>query len=112
MSENVMELTDDNFGTIVEKVSGVALVDFWAEWCAPCRVFAPVLDEIAAQYAGSVTVAKLNVDQGRNTAEKCEIRAIPTIILFRDGKEVERFVGITKKETLIERLEAVISELG
>lgn len=112
MGENVPELTDDDFGTIVEKVSGVALVDFWAEWCAPCRVFAPVLDEIAAEYAGSVTVAKLNVDQGRNTAAKYEIRAIPTIILFRGGKEVERFVGITKKETLVERLEAAISELG
>jgi thioredoxin 1 len=110
MSENVLELSDDNFGTMVEESSGVALVDFWAEWCAPCRAFAPVLDEIAAKYAGSAVVGKLNVDQGRNASEKYEIRAIPTIILFRDGKEVERFVGITKKETLTERLDAAISD--
>jgi len=111
MGENVLQLTDDDFEAKVESASGVAVVDFWAEWCGPCRVFAPVLEELAAEYEGSVTVAKLNVDQGKNTAEKYEIRAIPTTIVFRDGKEVERFVGITKKEALKERLDAAISEL-
>jgi len=110
MSENVLKLTDDDFGTKVEKAAGVALVDFWAEWCGPCRAFAPVLDEIATEYAGKASVGKLNVDEGRTTAAKYEIRAIPTTIIFRDGKEVERFVGITKKETLKARLDAALSQ--
>jgi len=110
MSENVVELTDDDFEAMIEDFSGVALVDFWAEWCGPCRVFAPVLEEIAAEYGKTANVAKLNVDVGRATAEKYEIRAIPTTIIFRDGKEVERFVGITKKETLKERLDAALGE--
>ncbi len=110
MSENVLELTDDDFKAMIEDVSGVAVVDFWAEWCGPCRVFAPVLEEIAAEYEGMANIAKLNVDVGRGTAEKYEIRAIPTTIIFKDGKELERFVGITKKETLKERLDAVLGE--
>ena len=109
MGENVLELTDDDFETEVERASGVALVDFWAEWCGPCRVFAPVLEELAAEYADRVSVRKLNVDEGKATAAKYEIRAIPTTIVFQDGKEVERFVGVTKKETLKERLDAALS---
>ena len=110
MSENVLKLTDDDFEAMVENFSGVALVDFWAEWCGPCLVFAPVLEEIAAEYKDKASVAKLNVDMGRATAAKYEIRAIPTTIIFRDGKEVDRFVGITKKETLKERLDAALGE--
>ena len=109
MGENVLELTDNDFESEVERASGVALVDFWAEWCAPCRVFAPVLEELAAEYADRVSVRKLNVDEGKATAAKYEIRAIPTTIVFQDGKEVERFVGVTKKETLKERLDAALS---
>jgi thioredoxin 1 len=110
MSEHVLQLSDDDFETKAEKISGVALVDFWAEWCGPCRAFAPILDEIAAEYHDKITVGKLNVDEGRNTAAKYQIRAIPTLVMFRDGKEVERFVGITKKETLRARLDAALSQ--
>jgi len=110
MKGNVLKLTDEDFEAQIEKSPGVALVDFWAEWCAPCLVFAPVLEEIAAEYAGRATVAKANVDEGRNIANKYQIRAIPTSVIFRDGKEVERFVGITKKDVLKERLDAVLSQ--
>ena len=110
MEGSVLKLTDDDFEAKIERNSGVALVDFWAEWCAPCRAFAPVLEEIAAEYAGRVIVAKLNVDEGKSMAEKYEIRAIPTSIIFRDGKEVERFVGVTKKDRLKERLDAALSQ--
>jgi len=109
MEDNVVKLTDADFEAKIEKSSGVALVDFWAEWCGPCRAFAPVLDELCAEYAGRATIAKLNVDEGRNMAEKYGIRAIPTSVLFRDGKEVERFVGITQKEKLKERIDAALS---
>lgn len=110
MGSNVVKLSDVDFEAKIEKNSGVALVDFWAEWCGPCLVFAPVLDEIGAEYAGRATVAKLNVDEGKYVAERYEIRAIPTTLIFRNGREVERFVGITKKERLKERLDAVLSQ--
>jgi len=108
MEGTVVRLTDADFEAKIEKGSGVALVDFWAEWCGPCHAFAPVLEELCAEYAGKATVAKLNVDEGRSVAEKYGIRAIPTTVLFRDGKEVERFIGVTKKEKLKERIDAVL----
>ncbi len=109
MEDSVVRLTDADFEAKIEKSSGVALVDFWAEWCGPCRAFAPVLDELCVEYAGRATVAKLNVDEGKSMAEKYEIRAIPTTVIFRDGKEVERFIGVTKKEKLKERIDAALS---
>jgi thioredoxin 2 len=80
------------------------LVDFWAEWCAPCRMTAPVLDDVARDKAGHLKLVKINVDQNPTTAERFSIRSIPTMILFKEGKAVETLVGAMSKDALLERL--------
>ena len=81
------------------------LVDFWAEWCAPCRMVAPVLEELAEEYAGRVKVAKLNVDANRETAARYDIMSIPTVILFKDGQAAKQVVGALPKESLVRELQ-------
>ena len=95
--ENVAEFNDQNFEQEVLKASGPVLVDFWAEWCMPCRMLAPTIDKIAKDYAGKVKVGKVDTDANREIAMKYRIDAIPTVILFRDGQVSQKFVGLKQE---------------
>ena len=106
MSENIVTLSDASFDTDVVNASGPVLVDFWAEWCGPCKMIAPILSEIAVEYAGKVTVGKLNIDQNSETPPKFGIRGIPTLLLFKDGKVAATKVGALSKSQLVEFLDA------
>jgi thioredoxin 1 len=104
-SEKVQVLTDGNFDAIIQSQTPV-LVDFWAEWCGPCRRLAPTVEALASDYAGRVTVGKLNVDENPATAGRFSIRGIPTLLLFKGGQIVEQVVGLADKadlEKLIDR---------
>ena len=101
---NAKELTSADFRSTV--ATGVTLVDFWAEWCGPCRMMAPVLDEVAAQYAGKVTVGKVNVDNEGELAQEFSVSSIPTLIIMKDGQEVNRYIGVTPKAELARALDA------
>jgi thioredoxin 1 len=96
----VQTFTDLNFEELVLKAGEPVLVDFWAEWCGPCKRLAPTVDALAADYAGKVTVGKLNVDDNPDTALKFQIRGIPALLLFKDGLIVESIVGLVPKEDL------------
>ena len=99
-SETVLELTDANFDAEVVNSDHPVLVDFWAEWCMPCRMLAPVIDELSQEYEGKVKVGKVDTDANRETALKYQISAIPTVILFHNGEVKKKFVGLTSKEDL------------
>jgi thioredoxin 1 len=101
-SENVAHLTDQNFNNATK--NGLVIVDFWAEWCGPCKMLIPVMNQIADELKGKVKVGKLNVDISRQTAAKFGIRSIPTVIIFRNGKEVKRLVGVKTKSTYLKEL--------
>ena len=94
-----LEITDKNFNDIISKNKTV-LVDFWAEWCGPCRIIGPVIEELANEYEGKAIIGKLDVDSNQESSVKYEVRSIPTIITFKDGKIVDRQVGAVPKETL------------
>ncbi|RHW75836.1 thioredoxin TrxA [Colwellia sp. RSH04] len=105
MSDKIVQLTDDGFEADVLQASGLVLVDFWAEWCGPCKMIAPVLDDIADEYEGKVTVGKLNIDQNSGTPPKYGVRGIPTLLLFKDGEMVDTKVGALSKTQLKEFLD-------
>jgi thioredoxin 2 len=103
-----VDVTDADFSREVGAESGAVLVDCWAPWCAPCRQVAPVLDDLAAKYAGGVKIAKLNVDENPLTAAQYDIRSIPTMLLFKDGKLVNRLVGALPKQEIEQHLLAIM----
>jgi thioredoxin 1 len=100
MSEKVTQVNDTDFERDVLQSDQPVLVDFWAEWCGPCRMLAPTLDAVAEKYEGSARVVKVNVDDNPNITQRYGIKGIPTLILFKGGKEEERVVGATSKDVL------------
>jgi len=104
-SDAVLELTDDNFESEVIQSDQPVLVDFWAEWCMPCRMIAPTIEELADEYKGKVKVGKVDTDANRDVSVKFGINAIPTILLFKDGEVAQKFVGVTPKEEFAKALD-------
>ncbi|MBU3694356.1 MAG: thioredoxin TrxA [Rhodocyclaceae bacterium] len=100
MSDSILHVTDASFENEVLKAGQPVLVDYWAEWCGPCKMIAPILDEIAREYAGRVTVAKVNIDQNQDTPTRYGIRGIPTLMLFKDGNVAATKVGALSKSQL------------
>ncbi|MBN2689669.1 MAG: thioredoxin TrxA [Gammaproteobacteria bacterium] len=105
MSENIINISDEQFESEVLQSSLPVLIDFWAEWCGPCKMFAPILDEVAAEYKERVKVGKINIDENNDTPVKYGVRGIPTILLFKNGEVAATKVGALTKSQLSEFLE-------
>lgn len=105
MSDSIITLTDASFEQDVINADRPVIVDFWAEWCGPCKMIAPILEEVAKEYSDKITIGKLNVDQNAETAPKYGIRGIPTLLLFKDGNVAATKVGALSKTQLIEFIE-------
>ena len=108
MSDNIVQISDASFEEDVLKADGPVLVDFWAEWCGPCKMIAPVLEELADEYNGKLTVAKLNIDSNPETAPKYGVRGIPTLIIFKNGQAEGTKVGALSKSQLAAFIDSVI----
>ncbi len=102
-------VTDSTFDEVVLKSANPVLVDFWATWCRPCQMVAPILEELTDEYAGKLTIAKLDVDQNQQTAQKYHVMSIPTMIVFKNGQPVKNIVGFKPKEKLKEELDAAMA---
>ena len=102
---NAIAVTDGDFETQVEKHSGVVVVDFWATWCGPCRMIAPILEQLAVEYAGKVKVTKLDVDNNAKTGMRFNVRSIPTLLFFKDGKLVDQVIGAVPKAALVAKFD-------
>ncbi|MFH1279417.1 MAG: thioredoxin [Candidatus Eisenbacteria bacterium] len=107
-SEHVMEVSDSEFQEKVVSASTPVIVDFWAEWCGPCKKIGPVLEEVAEEYAGKVKIAKVNVDSNAEVAGRFGIRSIPTLLFFKDGEVADTLIGAVPKRDIVERLDKVI----
>ncbi len=104
-NDKILTLTDKNFQH--QTKNKLVLVDFWASWCAPCRLMAPVLNDVADELKGNSHVGKVNIEQFQSLAQKFQVRSVPTLILFKNGKEINRFIGIKSKDFLIKQIDAV-----
>ncbi|MBB4635192.1 thioredoxin [Longimicrobium terrae] len=104
-SANIVEITDGNFQSEIANADGVSMVDFWAEWCGPCRLIGPFVEQLADEYAGQVKVGKLDVDSNQQTAAKFNVRSIPTILFFKDGQVIDQVVGAVPKQALARKLQ-------
>lgn len=101
----LLEITDENFGDEIESSSGLAMVDFWAEWCGPCRLLGPIVHELAEEQSDRVKVGKLDVDANPETASRFNVRSIPSILFFKDGKLVDTVIGAQPKAVLEEKID-------
>jgi len=108
MSELIDNVSDRNFADTVLNANQPVLVDFWAQWCGPCRSLAPIVDALAEQYAGSARIMKVNVDDNPEVVERYRVQAIPTLILFRDGEEKQRLVGVVRQQEIAQAIEAQV----
>jgi len=105
MSGKISNVTDEDFADQVERAKGLVLVDFWATWCTPCRAIAPILESLANDNAGKVQIAKLDVDANQRTSMRFNVRSIPTLLFFKDGRHVDTVVGLVQKSVLQERID-------
>ena len=108
MAGKTVEITDANFEDTVLKSDKPVIVDFWAVWCGPCRIVAPILEELSEEYDGKAVIGKLDVDSNRDTAVKFGIQAIPTMLFFKDGQMVDRIVGAADRRTIQAKLDALL----
>jgi len=103
-----VEITDDNFKTEVLEADKPVLIDFWAVWCGPCKLIAPVVEELASEYDGKIKVGKLDVDSNQQTSIKYGVRSIPTLLIFKEGKIKETIIGAVPKKFIVEKLNAAL----
>ena len=109
MSNNTVEIKNDNFEDLVLKSEKLVILDFWAEWCGPCKAIAPILDKICDQFGDNVVVGKVNVDEVKQTPVKYGIRSIPTLLFFNNGQIVKQEVGLQSEQTLIDSVNQIVS---
>ena len=108
MSNNTVEITDDNFEKLVLKSEKLVIVDFWAEWCGPCKAITPILDEISNEFGDKVLIGKVNVDEVKEVPVKYGIRSIPTLLFFSNGEITRQEVGLQSKQTLVDNITKIV----